>query len=131
MGTHSSYELGCPSRTVNWQLVTLLNVSEKEEGVTALHLPRGPFQTRSGLEQVPRCEPSTLQPTVLLWSSYSTFPTPHASTPVITIPFWFNGGTDSDDRAVSLHTTSWIAHNNIIPVRLPSLVLSLILINGT
>ena len=27
----------------------------------AIHLPTGPLKTRSGLEQVPRCEPSTYQ----------------------------------------------------------------------
>ena len=40
MGTHSSYQLCCLSRTVCQQLVvTLIEVSEKEEGVVALHLP--------------------------------------------------------------------------------------------
>ena len=37
MGTNAGYELGCASRTV----VTVLEVSEKEEGVMALHLPKG------------------------------------------------------------------------------------------
>ena len=50
MGTQSSYP------------VTLLEVNEKEEGVVALHLPIGPLKTRSGLEPVPRYEPSTYQP---------------------------------------------------------------------
>ena len=43
-------------------MVTLLEVSEREEGVVALHLSIGPLKTRSGLEPVPRCEPSTYQP---------------------------------------------------------------------
>ena len=33
-------------------VVTLLEVSEKEEGVVALHLRIGPLKTRSGLESV-------------------------------------------------------------------------------
>ena len=37
MGTQSRYQLGCVTRTV----VTLLEVSEKEDGVEALHLPKG------------------------------------------------------------------------------------------
>ena len=36
-----------------------LEVSEKEEGVVALHLPVGPLKTRSGFEPVPRYELST------------------------------------------------------------------------
>ena len=44
----------------------LLNkVSEKEEGVMALHLPIGPS------EPVPRCEPSTHQP-ISQWQSHCT-----------------------------------------------------------
>ena len=43
-------------------VVIMLEVSEKEEGVMALHLPIGLLKTRSGLEPVPRCEPSTYQP---------------------------------------------------------------------
>ena len=39
----------------------MLEVSEKEEGVVALHLRIGPLKRRSGLEPVPRCEPSTFQ----------------------------------------------------------------------
>ena len=54
MGTHSSYQL----------VVTLLEVSEKEEGIVASYLPTGPLQTHSWLEPVPRCEPSTFQPLV-------------------------------------------------------------------
>ena len=46
MGTHFSYQLGCQSRT---------EVSEKEEGVLALHLPIEPLKTRFGLEPVLRC----------------------------------------------------------------------------
>ena len=38
--------------------ITLLEVSEKEEGVVAIE----PLKTRSGLELVPGCEPSTFQP---------------------------------------------------------------------
>ena len=34
----------------------------------ALHLPIGRFKTRSGLEPVPRCEPSTYQPLRLVFS---------------------------------------------------------------
>ena len=38
MGTHSSYQLGCLSRVVGWKLVvTLLEVSEREECVVACH----------------------------------------------------------------------------------------------
>ena len=38
VATHSSYQLGCLSRTVGWWLVvTLLEVSEREEGVVAIH----------------------------------------------------------------------------------------------
>ena len=44
MGTHSSYEHGCVSRTI----VTLLEVSESEEGVVAVHLPIGPLEPCSG-----------------------------------------------------------------------------------
>ena len=40
---------------------SLLEVSEKEEGVVTLHLPIGSLKTRSGLEPVPRTEPSTYQ----------------------------------------------------------------------
>ena len=32
------------------------------KGVLALHLPTGPLKISSGLEPVPRCEPSTYQP---------------------------------------------------------------------
>ena len=45
MGTHSSYQLGCLSRTDGYELVvTVLEVSEKEEGVVAIHLPTGPLK---------------------------------------------------------------------------------------
>ena len=37
----------------------MLDVSKREEGVMALHLPTGPLKTRSGYEPVPRCEPRT------------------------------------------------------------------------
>ena len=45
-------------------VVNLLEVIEREEGVVAIHLPIGSLKTRSGLELVPRCEPSrpTYQP---------------------------------------------------------------------
>ena len=33
----------------------------REEGVVAIHLPTGPLKTHSGLEPVPRYEPSTYQ----------------------------------------------------------------------
>ena len=55
MDTHSSYELGCLARTDGKQLVvTLLEVSEKEDDVVALHLPTGTLKTRSGLEPISR-----------------------------------------------------------------------------
>ena len=41
--------------------MTLLEVSEKEEGVVTIHLPTGPLKTCSGLGPVLRCEPSTYQ----------------------------------------------------------------------
>ena len=40
----------------------MLDVSEREEGVVAIHLHIGPLKTCSGLEPVLRCEPSTYQP---------------------------------------------------------------------
>ena len=40
----------------------MLDVSEREEGVVALHLPIGLLKTRSWLEPVPIYEPSTYQP---------------------------------------------------------------------
>ena len=40
-------------------VVTLLEVSEKEEGLVVLHLPTRPLKAHSGLELVPRSEPST------------------------------------------------------------------------
>ena len=45
MGTHSSYQLGCLSRTME---VALLEVSEREEGVVALHLLIGSLKTALG-----------------------------------------------------------------------------------
>ena len=45
-----------------WLVVSSNPVSEREEGVVALHLSTGPLKTRSGLEPVSRCEPSTYQP---------------------------------------------------------------------
>ena len=57
MGTHSSYQLGCLGQMVSNYPVR--EVSEREEGVVAIHLPIGPLKTRSGLEPVPRCEPGT------------------------------------------------------------------------
>ena len=63
MGTDSSYQLGCLSRTEGWRLeIKLLEISETEEGVVALHLPIGPLKIRSVLRPVLRCEPSTYQP---------------------------------------------------------------------
>ena len=45
MGRHSSYQLGCLSRTEGWYLVlTILRVSEREECVVALHLPTEPVK---------------------------------------------------------------------------------------
>ena len=45
MGTYHSYELGCLYMTVCLYLVvTLLEVSEKEEALVALHLPIGPLK---------------------------------------------------------------------------------------
>ena len=43
-------------------VVTLLEVIKKEEGVVALYLHIGPLKTRSELEPVLRCEPSSYQP---------------------------------------------------------------------
>ena len=48
----------------------MLEVSEKEEGVMTLHLPIGPLKTCSGLELVPRCDPSTYQSNSQ-WQSHS------------------------------------------------------------
>ena len=60
MGTQLSAEL---CRRVGWLLVfTLLEVSQNEERFVALHLAIEPLKTRSGLEPVPRCEPSIYQP---------------------------------------------------------------------
>ena len=53
---------------INWivclgqMVVTLLEVREKEKGVVAKHLLIQSLKTRSGLEPVTRCEPSTYQP---------------------------------------------------------------------
>ena len=46
----------------NRLVVTLLEVSEKEVGVVALHLLTGPLKTRDWLVPIPRLEPSTYQP---------------------------------------------------------------------
>ena len=43
-------------------VVTLLEVTEKEERVVTIHLSNGPLNTSSGLEPVPICEPCTYQP---------------------------------------------------------------------
>ena len=40
MGTHSSYQRDCLGQLV----VTMLEVSEREESVVALHLPIGPLK---------------------------------------------------------------------------------------
>ena len=40
----------------------MLVVSKKEEGVVDIHLLIGSLKTRSGMEPLPRCEPSTYQP---------------------------------------------------------------------
>ena len=42
--------------------LTLLEASDREDGVVAIHLPIGSLKTRSGFEPVPRCEPGTYQP---------------------------------------------------------------------
>ena len=55
MGTHSSYQL---RRLV----VTLSEVSERDEVVVALHPPIRPLKKRSMLEPVPRCVRSTYSP---------------------------------------------------------------------
>ena len=48
------YKLGCLSSTQRQVLVvTLFVVSEREESVVALHLPKLGLKTRSGLEPVP------------------------------------------------------------------------------
>ena len=39
----------------------MLEISEREDGVVALHLPIGPLKTRYVLELVPRCELGTYQ----------------------------------------------------------------------
>ena len=54
---------------INWPLCLGQKVSEKDEGVVALHLPTGPLKTCSGLEPVPRCQPSTYQP-ITWWHSH-------------------------------------------------------------
>ena len=40
----------------------MLDVSEREEGVVAIHLPIGSLKPRSSLEPVPRCEPVPTSP---------------------------------------------------------------------
>ena len=53
---------------INWAVcllvvVALLEVSEREVGVVALHLHDEPFKKKtSGLGPVAKCEPSTFQP---------------------------------------------------------------------
>ena len=47
----------------------MLEVSEREESVVALHLLIGPLKTRSGLEQAPSCELSTYQ-SISRWHSH-------------------------------------------------------------
>ena len=47
------------------EIVTLLEVNEKEEW------PIGPLKTCSGLEPIPRCEPSTYQP-ISWWFTHCT-----------------------------------------------------------
>ena len=42
-------------------VVTMMEFNEKKEGVVALHLSIEPLKTSSGLDPVPRCEPSTYQ----------------------------------------------------------------------
>ena len=56
--THHIY-LGWVSGQRVSMFLLVLDVSEKEEGVVALHLPIGSSKTCCGLESVPRCEPST------------------------------------------------------------------------
>ena len=58
IGTHSSYQLGCLSRT-KVSSNPVRGVSEREDGVVAL--PIGPLKPRYGLEPVLRCEPCTYQ----------------------------------------------------------------------
>ena len=62
MGTHSTYQLGYLSRT---------EVNEREEGVVAIYLPIESLKTCSGLEPVPRCEPSTYQ-SISRWRNHCT-----------------------------------------------------------
>ena len=58
LGTHFSYQLGCLSRTVRYLLVvTLLEISVREEGVMALYLSFQLFKKHSRLEPVPRSKP--------------------------------------------------------------------------
>ena len=45
IGTHSSYQLGCLSTERLVVVVTLLEVSDREEGVVALYVPIGPLKT--------------------------------------------------------------------------------------
>ena len=47
----------------------MLSVSLNKTFPSLLHLPTRPLKTCFGLEQVPRCEPSTLQP-IRLWLSH-------------------------------------------------------------
>ena len=83
--THSSIQLGltCTFRaSLSWAHPPVINyvvcgrlvvssnpVSEREEDVVALHQHIGSLKTWSGLEVVPRCEPSTYQP-ISWWHSH-------------------------------------------------------------
>ena len=40
-----------------WVYIFVLVVNKRDENVVVLNLPIGPFQTRSRMEPVPRCEP--------------------------------------------------------------------------
>ena len=55
-------------------VVIMLEVSEKEEVVVALHLPIGPLKTRSGSEPVPRCRVANPVPTSPLADDIATAP---------------------------------------------------------
>ena len=58
-----TFRASCYSTRLTWAHTPVMSwVSEKEEGVVALHLPVEPLKTSSWLEPVPRCEPSTYQP---------------------------------------------------------------------
>ena len=40
----------------------MLEVTGREDGEVALHLPIGPLKTSSELESLPRCKPNIYQP---------------------------------------------------------------------